>query len=53
MLPFLSCPPVWEYMRTTNFLPFTHEHNNTYDGHYITKMFLNNVMSDQVHESIS
>lgn len=21
MLPFLSCPPVWEYMRTTFFCP--------------------------------
>lgn len=53
MVPFLSCPPVWEYMRTTFFLPFTYERNNRYDGHYITKMFLNSMMSDQVHESIS
>lgn len=53
MLPFLSCPPAQEYLRTTFFLSFTHEHNNRYDGHCITKMFLDSVMSDQVHESIS
>lgn len=53
MLPFLSCPPAQEYIRTTFFLPFTHEHKNRYDGHYRTKMLLKSVMSDQVHESIS